>query len=443
MNVKRRCQILLAMAALGAPTLFAQTPPHHLTLKEAIERGLQHNLRIRAAETRVDEAAGTRERRLAYLLPRVRGEGTAVLQNRSLRAFGISFPGVPAVVGPFSTYDIRFSAEQPLVDRQAYHALKASELQQQSLREDYQDARDSVIRLVAGLYLNAQASQARVAAAEVRVRTAEALVELARERRGAGVATGVDVLRAEVQLANEQQRLLEARNATQRALLALARTIGLSPGAPLELADGLQFVPVPLPDVDAVIRASLADRADYRALEAQREALLAQQRSSRARYLPRMSVGGNYGVIGRSFGEMHRTGALMGAITVTIFDRDRTGEQLELLQRLLRVEHQMADLRLGIEEEIRAALLTLESAAEESGVAEKGRELAARELELARERFQAGVTNNIEVIRAQDAVGRAQENFILAVARYTDAKMALARALGATEKIYGQYLGIP
>jgi outer membrane protein len=102
----------------------------------------------------------------------------------------------------------------------------------------------------------------------------------------------------------------------------------------------------------------------------------------------------------------------------------------------------MADLRQGIEEEIRDALLRLESATEEVVVARQGRELAQRELELVRERFLAGVTSNIEVTSAQEAVARAQENHIVALTRHTDAKMALARALGATEEIYQHYLGI-
>ncbi len=125
-----------------------------------------------------------------------------------------------------------------------------------------------------------------------------------------------------------------------------------------------------------------------------------------------------------------------------MFDRDREGERNEIDSRVQRLDQQMADLRLGIEEEIRTAVLQLESATEEVGVAEKALELAQRELELSRDRFQTGVTNNIEVITAQDALARAQENRILALTRHADAKAALARALGATEKTYEQYLGI-
>lgn len=429
------------LALFSVPSAAAQET-HKLTLKEAIERGLTSNLRILAAGTRMDEAAGTRERRLANLLPRARAEAVASLQNRNLRAFGLSVPGIPPVVPLFSTYDMRLYAEQPLFDRQSYHALKASEQQQTVVREDYQDIRDLIIRQVAGLYLGAQAAGARVEAAQSRVVTAEELLRLARERRAAGVATGVDVLRAEVQLANERQRLLEARNETQQALLQLARSIGMRPGTPIELADALRFQPVDVPAVESALAGSLTARADYRSLVAQREALLLQEKSSRARYLPRVSIGGDYGGIGRSFGEIRATGTLRGGISITLFDRDRKGEQRELESRLRRLDYQLADMRLGIEQEVRSVMLDLDSAAEQVAVAAQGRELAQKELELARERFQSGVANNVEIVSAQDALARAMENHILAVSRHTDAKIALARALGATEEIYGQYLGI-
>ena len=84
-------------------------PPHITRLQKA----LQANLNVLVANTRVEEAEGTRMRRLsAALLPRVRVQSYANLQSRNLSAFGISFPGVPQVVGPFSNYDFRFYADQ-------------------------------------------------------------------------------------------------------------------------------------------------------------------------------------------------------------------------------------------------------------------------------------------------------------------------------------------
>jgi outer membrane protein TolC len=191
------------------------------------------------------------------------------------------------------------------------------------------------------------------------------------------------------------------------------------------------------------VPSALLARPDYLSLASQRLGLVEQQRANRARHFPKLSINGNYGGLGRSIGSMQGTGIIQGQIDFTIFDRDRSGEAQEIASRVKRIDDQIADLRRGIEEEIYEALLNLESAAEQVAVAKDGQDLAQRELELAQDRFQSGTTNNVEVVTAQDELARAQENYILAVSGHADAKFALARAMGDTEKNIGQYLGNP
>jgi outer membrane protein TolC len=250
----------------------------------------------------------------------------------------------------------------------------------------------------------------------------------------------VDVLRAQVQLANDQQTLLVAQNQYKQALLVLARSIGIDPGTELELAEPLQFQPIPTSQAETVIASALFARSDYLSLASQRQSLTEQQRANRARWYPKLSLNGNYGALGRSMGDLRGIGLIQGQIDFTVFDHDREGEAQELSNRIERVDDQLADLRRGIAEDIREALLNLESSSDQVKVAQQGRELAERELELTQDRFQSGVTNNVEVVTAQDELARAQENYILAVASYADAKFALARAAGGTEKNLGQYM---
>lgn len=442
--ILRRGAMVTALLLAATASLSAQDAQElttrRLTLKEAIELALKNNLGVRLAASQEDQAAGTRERRLAALLPHVSGDALANLQRRNLRAVGISVPGLPLVVGPFSTYDFRVFADQTLIDRRAYHALKASEVQQQAAKLTYQDARDLVIRQAGGLYLNAQAIAAEVEAAESRVVTSRALERLAQDQHKAGLATGIDVVRAQVQLKRDQQALLVARNGYQSALLVLARFLGLSPGLPLELADRLKFRRVESPDTAQAIQMAFAARPDYQAMLAQRESLVEQQKASRARYLPKLSINGDYGVLGRNFGEIPGTGQIQGILSITLFDRDRRGEAKELESQARGLDAQLADIRRGIEQELRQALLDLQSAEEQVGVTEAAVDLAGKEITLAEDRFRNGVTDNIEVVNAQDALSRAQDDHIQALARHADARMALARALGATEKIYLLYL---
>jgi outer membrane protein TolC len=249
----------------------------------------------------------------------------------------------------------------------------------------------------------------------------------------------VDVLRAEVQLANDKQALLAAANQSKQSLLSLARNIGLSPATPLELAEALEFQSLPQPEIETLVSAALVTRADYLSLARQRGELVEQQRANTARNYPKLSINGDYGGIGRSIGGVVGTGMIQGQIDVTLFDRDRNGEAQQLASRLKRIDDQIADLRRGIEEDIREALLNLSSAADQVAVARDGQNLAEGELQMAQDRFQSGTANNVEVITAQDELARAQENYILAVSSHVDAKLALARAQGDTEKNILQY----
>ncbi len=358
-----KCSILLLLAVPLAAA--AQNSPLRLTLGDAIHRGLQANLGVLVAETRVQEAAAVSERRQSLLFPRVEVQTPVALQSHSLKAMGISVPGLPLpdVVGPYGTYEARAYADQAVVDLQALHTVRSAHESSAAARSDYQDARDLVIRNVAAIYLSAQAQFAEVVAAGSRVDTAKVLLKLASDQREAGVATGIDVLRAQVQLANEQQTLVQARNLAQGSLLTLARNIGLSPGTAIELADRLEFRPADSVAVASVLPQALNARPDYQSLLRQRAALGEQLRASRARYLPKLDASGNYGGIGRTLGSIRATGTAQLSINFTVFDRDREGEVQQLEAQLRRIDRQLNDARMGVEEELRQSLLNQVSAA--------------------------------------------------------------------------------
>jgi outer membrane protein TolC len=215
----------------------------------------------------------------------------------------------------------------------------------------------------------------------------------------------------------------------------------MSPATPLELAEPLDYRPLKQPKMETLTPAALLERADYLSLSSQRAGLVEQLSANHARALPKLSINGNFGEIGRSIGGVKSTGLIQGQIDFTLFDRDRNGEAQELASRLRRIDDQITDLRRGIDEELREALLNLDSAAEQVAVARDGQELARRELQMAQDRFEQGTANNVEVITAQDELARAEENYIVAVVSHVDAKFALARAMGDTEKNIVEFMG--
>ena len=448
MNSRALVFVSCAVLSLGFGVSGTAQPvaPYRLTLQDAIQKALQANLGVLVAGTNVEQAEAARMRSFsAAMLPRISAQTYANVQNRDLQAFGLSLPGIPIphVVGPFSNYDFRVYAQQNVVDLASYRQLKASELAVVAGKLDYQDARDLIVRSIAALYLNAQSSAARVDAAQSRVTDSTTLLKLAKDKHDAGTATGVDVLRAEVQLANDRQALLAARNQYKQSLLTLARNMGMSPGTDLELAEQLAYRSLKGQEIETLVLAALESRSDYLSLAALRQEFAEQQRANAARWFPKLSVNGNFGAIGRSIGGVQPTGLIQGQIDFTVFDRDRNGEAQELASKVRRIDDQIADLRRGIEEDVREALLNMDSAAEEVSVARDGQELAHRELELAQDRFKAGTANNVEVVTAQDELARAEENTIVAITSHVDAKFALARAMGDTEKNIVLYQGQP
>jgi outer membrane protein TolC len=440
---RTRFQIALAIFAAAAWTVVAQAQQNArpLTLNQAIQLALKNNLSVRVASSEVQEAIGSTQRERAPLLPRVNADALANMQNRNLAVLGVSLPGIPTVVGPFAYYDFRAAASEQIINRQAYHNWKSSQREEDASKLDYQDSRDLVIRETAGLYLSAESALVEVQASQSRITTSEALAKLANDQHEQGLATAVDVVRAQVQLERDRQTLLAAQNAYQTSLLSLSRFLGLPPGTPLQLAQTLEYRGVELPELDAAIEMALRNRPDYQSLFAQRAALVEQQRASHARYYPTFSIGGDYGPMGRNFGSMPGIGEIQGTVSITIFDRDRNGEQKQLAARVQRIDAQIADFARGIDQDVRKAELDIGTTAQQVAVDELALALAQRELQLAEDRFRNGVTDNIEVITAQSSLDAAQDDRIAALAQHADAVAALVRALGATEQNYDKYLG--
>ena len=101
-----------------------------------------------------------------------------------------------------------------------------------------------------------------------------------------------------------------------------------------------------------------------------------------------------------------------------------------------------ADLRGRIDYEVRTSFLNLNAAREQVEVAQSARKLAAEQLVQARDRFTAGVANNLEVVQAQQAVAVAEENFINSLYGYNLSKASIGRSIGMAQNIPSEYLGV-
>ena len=419
----------------GIPTGTATSEPLQLSVQDAAQRALEHNLGLLTAEERTVGAAGARTRALAELLPDVSATVSESRRKTNLEAFG--FPlreGFPRVVGPFNVFDARIFVSQALVDLKASNDARAAGHELTATRLDYRDARELVVLVAGNLYLQALIANTRAESARAQRDTADALYSQAVNLRKSGLVAGIDVVRAEVRLSTERQRATASENEFQKAKLQLARAIGLPPGQPFVLTDTIPYNPAPVISLDDALERAYRQRPDYLALLERVQAAESARRAVASELLPSVRVTADYGAIGLTLPSSLPTFNLAGLVDVPLFEGGRVRgriTQAESEVRLRRAEAE--DAKAGIYYEVQTAFLDLRASEDELKTAIRSRELADQQLTQSRDRFAAGVVSNIEVIQSQEAVALASEQYIGALYRFNVAKTMLARAIGVIE----------
>ena len=256
------------------------------------------------------------------------------------------------------------------------------------------------------------------------------------------MAPGIDVLRAQVELQAEQQRLVVAQNDYEKQLLTLVRTIGLPPGQKIVLTDKIPGpAPVQLTFEEALKRA-YDSRPDFKRAESLVHTAELRKQASQAERLPSIGVAGNYQVVGNNPGNSHGTFVAAGSVDIPVFQGGKVrGDVLQADAQLQQARSQLDDLRSRIEYEVRTAYLDVNAATRQLEVATSALDLSRQQVGQSRDRFAAGVTNNVEVIQAQQAQAAAEENYIAGLYAHNFAKLSLARALGIAEEATKKFLG--
>jgi outer membrane protein TolC len=412
-----------------------------LSFLDAIDRGLKQNLGLLLSSDNTMAARGEKWKQLSNLLPDVVARGQENVQTVSLAQFGFRLPGLPTVIGPFNYLDMRASLSQSVFNwnyiqkaRSANESLKASGY-------SLQDAREIVVLAVGNAYLVAIAGAARVETAEAQLKTAQTLYSRAIDQRRAGVSPAIDSLRAQVELQSRQQQLIVVRNEYAKQKLALARVIGLPLGQEFSLSDKAPYQAFPLPDLQDSLRRAYAMRSDYQAAVSQVRAAELSRRAATAEYYPTFDVEGDYGDIGVNPANSNGTFHVGGTISVPIFQGGRVhADTLQAEASLRQARARLDDLRGQIDNDVRSALLDLSAAADQVAVAQSNVDLAEQTLVQAQDRFSAGVTDNLEVVQAQESVASAHENLISSLYSHNLAKVEYARAVGHAEQGVKQYL---
>ena len=436
--------ILASAACLSAQEIpgaakIATGQPAALSYEQAVKLAIDNNLATLRAHERRNEARGQQEQARAPLLPNISGVAYQANLTENLVALGFqpgTFPGFNRTfLGPFKNFDARLLLSQKVFDLSAIRNYQAGKAGVRVAELGEALAREQVASSTGLTYLEALRADRAVVAAQANVELAQALLQLAQDQRNAGVATGVDVTRAQTRLAEQQVRLAQAQTDSEQARLNLQRLIGLPLGSPLTLTDQLRFVEEPLPSVDTAVTQAGHDRREVQVAEEANRVTQLELQSARAEHLPSLEVVGDYGSSGitpDSFDLPTRRVAVQ--LNVPIFNGGLTqGRVTAAASRQRQTELELANVRGQVEEDVRLALTTLRTAAVQVRAADETVTLAQRELEMARDRFRAGVADNLEVITAQTSLANARIAQVTSLAQHNVARLNLAAALGRAE----------
>jgi outer membrane protein len=436
--------ILLSATSLAAQEIpgaakISRGQPTTLSYEQAVRLAIENNLATLRAHERRNEARGQQEQARAPLLPNVSGVAYQANLTMNLVALGFqpgTFPGISQTfLGPFKNFDARLLLRQTVFDLSAIRNYQSGKAGVRVAELSEALAREEVASRTGLSYLETLRADRAVVAAQANVELAQALLQLARDQRNAGVATGVDVIRAQTRLAEQQTGLAQAQTDSEQARLNLQRLIGLPLGSAMTLTDQLRFVEDPLPSVDTAVAQAAQDRREIQVAEEENRVSQLEVQSARAEHLPSLEVVGDYGSSGitpGSFDLPTRRVALQ--LNVPIFNGGLTqGRVTAAASRQRQAELSLANIRGQVEEDVRLALTTLRTAAVQVRAADESVTLAQRELEMARDRFRAGVADNLEVITAQTSLANARVSQVTALAQHNAARLNLAAALGRAE----------
>jgi outer membrane protein len=430
----------LLFAVLGGSALAQDTGPLRLTLHDAVVLALRQNPQVILANLNVSQSSQDVALSHSRLLPQLAGNVSETVHRLNLAtAIGFSFPGFPQHVGPFYVFQggVEFSA--PVFDLTLWSRYRAAQGGVNAARSEEMTVREESVLLVVSQYLGCQRAAADVAAAQSRVELAQALYDQAADLQKNGVGTGIDTLRANVELQNEKQRLIVAQTELETSVYGLGRLLSIDPQRKIEIGDQVQFFQTPAVSVDQTLEHAYAHRPELAEIAAQQRQAALDRKTADQDKLPKLSLSGFWVEQGLTPTSIIPVYQYQASLDFPLFTGGRIqAEQAkaDLALRQLKQREQEARDRVALE--VKTAVAQLLAARGEVDVANQGIQLARQEVEQARDRFQAGVANNVEVITAQDALARANDNQIAALYRYNQSRASLAHAAGQMEETYAR-----
>jgi outer membrane protein TolC len=420
--------MLVVLVTAGAAASAQQNLPNPLTLSQAVTMALANSSVIRSAQSSLEQATGRYAQSRGVLLPQVDARARQAYLTINLKGLGIEIPTVPqGKSDPFGSMDARVTLSQDLLNIANLEAWKSSRSKQDSSRLMVENAREIVVLDVVAAYLQAVRAKA----------SRDALIELTEDRVKQGVSATLESNRALQQVNSLEQQRQEAEQDYVTAKLSLANILQVRITSDFEVDDAAAYGTDTPVDREAAVQAALASRPDYRAAQASVKAADLQVQSVKAYRLPTLSTSFSDGQSGDSPVHNQNTYRLQGTFYIPIFTSGLIRGQIDEAQGALHeAQSKMDQLRYQIQTEVMTAIAGVEWARKQVETSAGNVKLSREEVEMTRQRFTRGVTDNTEVVNAQDRVSKADDARVRAMYTLGLARANLARATGAAEKTY-------
>lgn len=456
-GARLRALATIASVAIASPASAQQVPVGRpdsvvqpgaaipLSLGDAARLAARQSAIAQGARLRVDEAQARVRQRRADLLPNVSTYLQQSGRTFNTATFGISFPAPPGqppvfdpageVEGPVNLVDVRGRVQQNLIDFGAVGRVRQAQAQARSSNAEADAIAEQAATVASNAYIGSLRADAELRARQADTVLAAELLKIAESQLAAGTGVGLDVTRARAQVAATRARLIAARNARDHAQLDLLRALALPVGTEITLTDSLT-PPAPateaLPDEATLVAQALKNRPDLVAEEERIRAAKQGVSAIKAERFPSLGLVADNGAIGKTGGKLLNTYTWGLQVSLPIFDGFKREARMQEQQSVVKeAEVRRRDLEQQTQVDVRGALIDLSGAREQLAAAIERLRLAEQELAQARDRFNAGVAGNADVVNASLALTASRTLVNDAETTWQLARVSLARSIGS------------
>jgi len=430
----------LPLFALLVVLAAAPAAAEPLSRAQAVARALERNPTVLRSFADRDGLRGRARQARADALPEVSVYGT-FLRYQDPGFFNSpnidEFP--PEILQAFrpiasNLWDGSVSVRQTLWSFSLGKAIRAAGYAEHLGEENVRTAHQDVALRAVFAYNAHLLALEQVGVAEMVVRQKEKQLEMARNRRGAGVATDLEVLRFEVDLANARTTLLRLQGAADLARGDLNAVMVEPTDGPIEPTDTLEFVETAA-DQQQVVREAVSSRPEVQAVSWNEKIYDEAIGIYKADMQPRLDFNGAYGWsvrdTGNFFESNYKKWSLAVTLKIPIFDGWRTaGKVAQARADRAKVGQDRVALETLIDLEAKQAVDRLRVAASVFHATELNVIQARKVLEMTEANYRLGAATPLDVIDAQAALTRAQFNRIEALHAHVNARSGLRYVMG-------------